>query len=837
MTITVSMIVVPSAARPEVAAPLSEWESKLLEIKRVAALPGVPLARRIQGELASARGVISCVVAEEVFFESVGKSVSEFDDWIRLLTDSEVDLLGFVGATRFPANSRWRAGEPIEIDDAAAWERFPSPRPAARKEPARVVPAVCLAGPLLLARKTRFLEEPFDVDLSASFPLLAVELSLRWLLRRRWRLGLVENVLPATSKRVPFAAVDTELLQCRYGGFLPLDLGGAERWQANLAAMERVSPVAAARLGLPRPPGKCIAFEPRPSARLLARAPGVEKELADPNFPAVNADEPAAWIFQGAGTGMAIDTILKNTHQAVVVVEPEGHLVHHLLSRFDWSVFMHAGRLAWHLPLLATPELAEVSLQEIAARLDALARQRMHPLQWHSTGSEPLHHGFHESLRLSLASHDSFSSTAEPFLSSAVPEAPEILVVRPNCAIFEDLTECFQRLGCRVLGVNIPDRAEAWNTELRTQFVQLVARQGAGVTLFRNRALLETNSARARACLERALPGRLVSWWWDVPNVASMLDYEDPAAQRPAYGFARELLPLLPRGSQWLPPAARMAFVESPFADIPPEVCQSHSTYSTKKREPENHPDAGQSPSILLVGQSRFDQLRAHSGTLANGLAVLAGSPGRKLAEGLNRCSRIGELHTFLANEQLELRHVLTSLEDSCFAHAYYLDYLLRMCVTASYRLAAVERLAGLPLAIHGDDGWLRSKALAPEHYHGLVAPADLPALYARHALHLNLNFMQVASTVNPRVLDLAACGSAVITDDRPELSDLFPDPEARPFTFHALEELPDRVSDLLRRDLTEHRQRVRAVVLAKHTMLHRARSLATDLGLSIEKT
>ncbi|MFO0944982.1 MAG: glycosyltransferase [Planctomycetota bacterium] len=192
-------------------------------------------------------------------------------------------------------------------------------------------------------------------------------------------------------------------------------------------------------------------------------------------------------------------------------------------------------------------------------------------------------------------------------------------------------------------------------------------------------------------------------------------------------------------------------------------------------------------------------------------------------------------MHEFLHQATEEFQQTIDSIREQSFAQAYYLDYLWRMSVTACFRMAAVERLAGFPLAIYGDDGWIRSKSVLREQYHGLVTPGQLPELYSRHPLHLNLNFMQVASTVNPRVLDLAACGSAVITDDRSELSILFPNPEACPFSFRAMEELPDLVSDLRRRDLAEHRRQVRAAVLKEHTMLHRADWLASKLCLSRE--
>jgi spore maturation protein CgeB len=138
---------------------------------------------------------------------------------------------------------------------------------------------------------------------------------------------------------------------------------------------------------------------------------------------------------------------------------------------------------------------------------------------------------------------------------------------------------------------------------------------------------------------------------------------------------------------------------------------------------------------------------------------------------------------------------------------------------------------------VFGDEGWVTSGAIDRSQWGGPVAPADLPGLYARSRLNLNFNFMQVSSTVNPKVLDVAAAGGAVLTDDRPELAELFPSPDVRPFVFTTLAELPDRVSSLLRRDLDSHRRGVREEVIAHHTMHHRADWLIRELSLPVTRS
>ncbi len=89
---------------------------------------------------------------------------------------------------------------------------------------------------------------------------------------------------------------------------------------------------------------------------------------------------------------------------------------------------------------------------------------------------------------------------------------------------------------------------------------------------------------------------------------------------------------------------------------------------------------------------------------------------------------------------------------------------------------------------------------------------------------------MQVSSTVNPKVFDIAAMGAVPLSDYRPELDELFPDASVRPKSFQSLEELPDRVSDLLHQDLDGYRYRLAAYTRQHHSLVNRARWIMENL-------
>lgn len=143
--------------------------------------------------------------------------------------------------------------------------------------------------------------------------------------------------------------------------------------------------------------------------------------------------------------------------------------------------------------------------------------------------------------------------------------------------------------------------------------------------------------------------------------------------------------------------------------------------------------------------------------------------------------------------------------------------------------MAAIELLVreGAPLAVFGDGEWLVSGIVPEKNFAGMVQVNELPGLYRQSRINLNLNFMQVSSTVNPKVLDISACNGMVLTDYRQELDDLYPHVEARPASFDRLEALPDAVRGLLQADTGHWGAQCGAWVRAHHTMQQRAAWLA----------
>ncbi len=480
-----------------------------------------------------------------------------------------------------------------------------------------------------------------------------------------------------------------------------------------------------------------------------------------------------------------------------------------LLSRFNWSDDLYSGRLRLLVPACDLPTLHELALHEVIGSLQPRVADLGMPYVV-SSGSAVFQSGFHQAVSLGLSLPTDVSKRVAGWPKERMSE--EVTLLSPQCAIFEDLGRALSQAGCEVRRIDVPDRADQWTKTRYLHVLRTLIEKPSPVTLVRNRVFLESIDARLRLGQERLIPGKVVSWWWDEPTVGSYLDWRDPVARRPALAFARDLLPMLPPGSRWLAPAARTSFL------VPVNA------------------EPGREIPLSFVGQSRYFMLRENLNILANVLAHHVGGIGPKLGEAINRASSFAEMHRTLETFAPLVKSSIARFRSAFPPASIYLDYILRMSATSAFRLACVESLRRHPLLVFGDEGWVASGAIDRSQWGGPIAPADLPELYARSRLNLNFNFMQVSSTVNPKVLDAAAAGGAVLTDDRPELAELFPSPEARPMAFSSLAELPDRVSSLLKKDLDSHRRAVREEVIAHHTMHHRADWLIRELSLPVTR-
>lgn len=155
-------------------------------------------------------------------------------------------------------------------------------------------------------------------------------------------------------------------------------------------------------------------------------------------------------------------------------------------------------------------------------------------------------------------------------------------------------------------------------------------------------------------------------------------------------------------------------------------------------------------------------------------------------------------------------------------------------CVLASkqYRLGLLERLPQQELHLTGDKHW--AQLLPKASVHPSTDYGEQSAqIYRKTTISINATNLQMPSTVNQRLFDVPAVGGFLLTDNQPEVAELFEVGHSKEMlTYDSAEELADCAAFYARHAL-ERRQmadKARARVLSEHTYRHRLARLVQTM-------
>ncbi len=543
-------------------------------------------------------------------------------------------------------------------------------------------------------------------------------------------------------------------------------------------------------------------------ALILHSDSGEQLRVLDPSPGNMPTAPNAIRVLLGIGNGILLENILKQKQPHVIVIEKEPALLIHVLTERDLSQAISSGQLRIMVPNVSLTALEDVSLHDVSCSLNRLQLDGQ-SIRFINSGSFDLCKTFYTAINKSCLFFATMHSKLMPLRRRVSSFQSDITVISPNCRIFNDLAHALARLGIGVNLHRVPDHFADWTPEVRLKSLKALSSRPSKVLLFRNRCLLETAGAQEPIVSELYLDSRVVNWWWDRPNVSSCIDIQRYESPRTNIVFARDMMNAFDPLAQWVPPGALIRFTDcTPWA-----------------------PDM----EITLVGQSRFQPLKQNLNVLRNFLCDIRLKHTETLANGLQCNGDVIRLYAFLRENQDALTDGIDRISSAFPFQAYYLRYILDMCITAAFRISCVKTLtdAGMPIQVFGDRGWLESNAINENEYKGLISPEQLPEIYGRSRLNLNVNFMQVSSAVNPRILDICAAGGVVLTDPASDMQTLFPDNSLQPFTFTCPEELPDAVNAILNTDRTDYRKEVMRHVRAHHSTRNRAESILTVLDIS----
>ena len=124
-------------------------------------------------------------------------------------------------------------------------------------------------------------------------------------------------------------------------------------------------------------------------------------------------------------------------------------------------------------------------------------------------------------------------------------------------------------------------------------------------------------------------------------------------------------------------------------------------------------------------------------------------------------------------------------------------------------------------LVVFGDPDWKkllpRAHAKPPCLYY-----SELPEVFGKTKVNININNLQVITSVNQRVFDCPSSGGFLLTEWSEDLDELF---SGEYPSFREKEEFRDKLKYYQAKELERIKtvERIRGIVLSKHTYLHRA--------------
>jgi len=190
-----------------------------------------------------------------------------------------------------------------------------------------------------------------------------------------------------------------------------------------------------------------------------------------------------------------------------------------------------------------------------------------------------------------------------------------------------------------------------------------------------------------------------------------------------------------------------------------------------------------------------------------------------------------------MENHQLPMEEILETITRDHGLQAEFKDPIhhlnfqaaLVWKATLEYRKNLVNSLEPFDMRVYGDNGWSRIlngrvKISPPVDYY-----RDLPMVFNGTDVNLNATSFQMNLAVNQRVFDAAACGAVLVTDNQPDMEELF-DPAREAIRYENVAQAREEVAYYLKHQQDRRRiaERARRRVLAEHTYVHRLQRMVT---------
>jgi spore maturation protein CgeB len=190
------------------------------------------------------------------------------------------------------------------------------------------------------------------------------------------------------------------------------------------------------------------------------------------------------------------------------------------------------------------------------------------------------------------------------------------------------------------------------------------------------------------------------------------------------------------------------------------------------------------------------------------------------------RCRREGGLakeamHLLRKDPSLEFKDLLRRLDINPLSQKIKDMHEFRVMVeygaAALQKKEIVEAIGDLGIHIYGDDGWGELIRGGVRVFPRIDYRGELPVLYNASAINLNITKPQLKTGLNPRIFNISACGSFVLTDHRCDLERVF---NGEIISYHNTNELREIIRYYLDNpsEREELAKRARRRVVREHT-------------------
>ena len=282
--------------------------------------------------------------------------------------------------------------------------------------------------------------------------------SLRMKLNNNSALTVVETVAEGKSKKTKKRKNEIKPFLQGYDSLFPINELKIRCWQRNADALQQYDQGIAASIVDGLFVGSDLQFKQKQKGSIIVTGKLNDVILSDTCVRMDKLPTNETVVLFGVGAGELVETLLRDTNNEVLIVEPEAKLINYLWMRYDWSRYVENGRLRYMPIANEHAILHSISMMQTSRFLQKVLDVNKIPTQVIRSGSYHLYSGFYKTLEVSLNWFLKLNRISKTWVGKE-KQVYDVTIVSPRCAIFVEFAECLHRLGVKTRILNVHAKA------------------------------------------------------------------------------------------------------------------------------------------------------------------------------------------------------------------------------------------------------------------------------------------------------------------------------------------------------------------------------------------